>query len=624
MAELETAKKSRSAARSWLTRSVNKLDELVSKAGTDSLDIEVGLRDVENRVASLENAQAAVEVLLTVDELGPDIEEAGEIFDRVNNSTKAASRALRKLNAKSSDAESLSGSVTQSVKLPKLELPKFAGEVVQWQAFWDKFKATIDSSELPEVTKFTYLQSLLEGEARKAVEGLTLTSDHYKVACELLEERFGRREQIIFSHIQGLLNLKPSAKGSGGMQMRSIQDQILIHVRSLESLSIDGSTYGIFLTPLILSRLPVDVRMEWAREGAGKEGDLRYLLYFMKGEIERRERAETFQVSSDRDVQNVHVEEKKKSGLPKVATAAALQTTSQISCGFCLKNHPTWKCWAALKMSTQDRHLRVKEAGLCFRCLRSNHIARKCSAKCSRCQGGHHKLLCSDSAGQEEENVNNDSNKQAPQDNVSHVGVACSKKSGYEQIALQTAKVRVIGPRGSADVTLLLDSGSDRTYITSDLVKKLGLEWLSSTELSYSVFGGGKSSCSLRNVYGFDVWGNVNVPNISLSGVEVPTICSPLSRPKVPLQVLKSFGGVKLADTYQDTGKLTVDILIGLDYYWKLVKGNVIRIPGEGLAAQETVFGWILSGCIEGDGSSTSSVSHQLLCLNDLSEGTVS
>ncbi len=39
--------------------------------------------------------------------------------------------------------------------------------------------------------------------------------------------------------------------------------------------------------------------MEWAREGHGKEGDLNFLLDFLKREIERRERADTFHASPD-------------------------------------------------------------------------------------------------------------------------------------------------------------------------------------------------------------------------------------------------------------------------------------------------------------------------------------
>ena len=37
---------------------------------------------------------------------------------------------------------------------------------------------------------------------------------------------------------------------------------------------------------------------------------------------------------------------------------------------------------------------KLRSAGLCFRCLKSGHIASVCSACCIHCQGRHHVLLC--------------------------------------------------------------------------------------------------------------------------------------------------------------------------------------------------------------------------------------
>ena len=66
------------------------------------------------------------------------------------------------------------------------------------------------------------------------------------------------------------------------------------HMRSLEALNITGQQYGVVLTPLVLSRLPPDLRLEWAREGELHESDLGYLLDFLQRELERRERSQTF------------------------------------------------------------------------------------------------------------------------------------------------------------------------------------------------------------------------------------------------------------------------------------------------------------------------------------------
>ena len=78
-----------------------------------------------------------------------------------------------------------------------MELSHFSGVATEWVTWWKTFKATVDDSELADVTKFAYLQSLLEGEAAGVIKGLSLPSAHYHVACELLQERFRHRELII-------------------------------------------------------------------------------------------------------------------------------------------------------------------------------------------------------------------------------------------------------------------------------------------------------------------------------------------------------------------------------------------------------------------------------------------
>ena len=141
------------------------------------------------------------------------------------------------------------------------------------------------------MNKFSYLQSLLEGDAKTCIQGLAPTAKHYDIACNLLKERYGRPEKLIFAHIQGLLSLaSPATKGRAPLPMLwKMQDELLSHVRSLEALGINGEKYGLFLTPVILRRLPQEIRMEWAREGEGKESDLSFLLEFLKKELNRRE-----------------------------------------------------------------------------------------------------------------------------------------------------------------------------------------------------------------------------------------------------------------------------------------------------------------------------------------------
>ncbi|KAF0302787.1 hypothetical protein FJT64_025117 [Amphibalanus amphitrite] len=55
-----------------------------------------------------------------------------------------------------------------------------------------------------------------------------------------------------------------------------------------------------------------------------------------------------------------------------------------------------------------------------------------------------------------------------------------------------------------------------------------------------------------------------------------------------------SLDGVVLADPLESES-LHIDILVGVDQFWQLVSGET-RVLREGMVAQRTVFGWVLSG----------------------------
>ena len=165
-----------------------------------------------------------------------------------------------------------------------LNLPVFNGDVLQWQSFWDQFVAAVDSTDLPDVSKINYLRASLEGEPKAAIQGLSLTSAHYASVCKILKDRFGHKETIIFTHIQKLLDLSMPSKCSVSALWK-LNDDLQAHTLSLATLGIGGDKYGVILTPLILSRVPQELRLEWSRYGKGHESDLKFLLSFLEKKV---------------------------------------------------------------------------------------------------------------------------------------------------------------------------------------------------------------------------------------------------------------------------------------------------------------------------------------------------
>ncbi|GFR71744.1 Gypsy retrotransposon integrase-like protein 1 [Elysia marginata] len=539
-------------------------------------------------------------------DLESDIEAAAEFRDgktqiltlakeRLKGFTKAKESSSQNVDDASDATEHSS---RPNTKLPKLELPKFSGDYTEWQTFIDKFRAVVDEADLPAVNKFTYLQSLLQGEAASAIAGLSLTAENYAVAKDILRKRFGRTERIIFSHVQKLLETNWSSNstvGSTPLNLWRLHDDLQARVRSLHNLGISGETYGVILTPLILHQLPQNIRLEWARRGEGHEGDLEFLLTFLFEEIQRRERSQTFNnsrsggIATTREKPGVGPTEKRRqygTAAALVATTKDHQSSSRTHCVFCSGSHYSDKCAELKNLDFSARKDKLRQLGLCFRCLGS-HLAKDCSKTCYLCKGNHHSVLCLRNLNKNKpvkHDIDNDREKTAVK------SVFYSETQNMTTI-MQVVKTNLKGK----EINVMFDSGSDRSFITQACAKDLKLDCVDKEHVSFACFGdkNPQKEDALRSVFELEVDEN----KIHLLGIEI--ICSSMRRSKVPLDVLKhfEFEGISFGEDYQRSRQIKIDILIGLDWYWPLIKNQVLS-SHKGLVAHETLFGWMLSGVV--------------------------
>ena len=163
---------------------------------------------------------------------------------------------------------------TVKPKLPKLTLKRFKGDVITFHFFWDQFNSTVHAnSSIPNTDKFKHLKALLEGPAARVIQGLTLTSLNYNHARKLLEERYGRPQVIIRTYMENLLKISPCTTDQP-KQLRYMYDQICVQMRGLESLGITNESYGQLLIPIIMSKMPSDMRLQISRSTKKKYGTL--------------------------------------------------------------------------------------------------------------------------------------------------------------------------------------------------------------------------------------------------------------------------------------------------------------------------------------------------------------
>ena len=172
-------------------------------------------------------------------------------------------------------------------------------------------------------------------------------------------------------------------------------------------------------------------------------------------------------------------------------------------------------------------------------------------------------------------------------------------------VLLQTATAPVFGSTTrltTVQARIILDSGSQRSYVTTRLKEILSLEAVRTEMISIKTFGSSneiRQNCDLVNLR----IGAKDGGNVKLTALAVPLICEPICGQPISRarDTFEHLSGLDLADSSYQEGaqELEVEILIGSDYYWKFATGRVLR-GRLGPIAIHTRLGWVLSGPLLG------------------------
>ena len=600
--ELARKKKVRGGHKASATRMMSRADELMASEGAPDVSKlnQLGM-SLKEKLQEIKVFDSEILALVKDDELEDEIAQA-DLFKeriystliRIEKATAPAPTPTPTSTGPEPTAAAPTSTHSQKVRLPKLTIKPFSGKLTAWTPFWDSFNSAIHSnSDLSKVDKFNYLRSMVSSSALEAISGLTLTGDNYDEAVEILQKRFGNKQLIINKHMEQLLNVESITSPHDVKGLRQLYDVIESNVRSLKSLGVKADSYGSLLSSVLMNKLPAELRLIVSRKfGDSDSWQFDELLKLIEEEVQVRER------SSARTSQS----ERRHKELPTAATL--LTDTQSPQCCFCQQNHPSQNCQAVTGIDSRREVLR--KTGRCYICLRKGHVSRTCRSriKCLTCHGRHHVAICSVAARPktEEPKASTESdhtsglNVQAPayQPKTSNLWTYTGK-----QVLLQTAQTTAFNPdcpTMSARVRIVMDTGSQMSYVTDAVRQQLALTSAGERSISIMTFGTNRAnerSCECVRV-GLTLRGD---QFLIFKLFSVPMICEPLT--SLPLsdcqKTYSHLTGLELADDPGDSRTLQVDILIGCDHYWDLITGRLQRGTA-GPVAIETKLGWILSG----------------------------
>ena len=202
------------------------------------------------------------------DLLSVDLDEGDELITSQVDLEKlilfGCSSKVRKLLQSQSEESSTASADNKGVKLPKLEVPKFDGNILNWITFWEQFNVSVyQCTTLSDTEKLVYLHhSLKDGSAKNVIEGLSHSGDCYLEAVECLKGRYNCPRLIHQAHVRVILEA-PSLKTGGGKELRRLHDIILQHLRALKAMGYKPSSP--FLTSIIELKLDQGTMFKWQK-----------------------------------------------------------------------------------------------------------------------------------------------------------------------------------------------------------------------------------------------------------------------------------------------------------------------------------------------------------------------
>ena len=195
---------------------------------------------------------------------------------------------------------------------------------------------------------------------------------------------------------------------------------------------------------------------------------------------------------------------------------------------------------------------------------------------------------------------------------VIHATLNSNTVKGGKTVLLQTAQAIALNPENGRSqlVRILFDNGSQRSYVTDELRHRLRLKPEHHERIQLNTFGDKHHKVKGCDVVQLSIYKADSSDLVNIVALCFPTICTNLPS-VVDIQDQPHLVGLELADN-PDKPRDRIDVLIGSDFYWNIVNGE-LKLSEKGPIAISSRLGWLLSGPIESTAVANLVSSHMIV-----------
>lgn len=116
-----------------------------------------------------------------------------------------------------------------------------------------KVHNTCTNSHFTKIDLFTQLAGR---PSSKSYQSFDFNRHNYDSSVQLLQQRFGKCQQIIIAHMNKLIKI-PNCANEKPHSLTAVYDPITVHIRGS---SAKGIKYGSLLLPMTMSKFPSETR----------------------------------------------------------------------------------------------------------------------------------------------------------------------------------------------------------------------------------------------------------------------------------------------------------------------------------------------------------------------------
>ena len=503
-------------------------------------------------------------------------------------------------------------------KLEPLKMDKFDGRLENWLSWWSRYEDRIHRDpQLNDRTRYDYLLQYLSKEVKDKLRNIPIDEVFYGQAITRLKLEYGNPEKLRTMYTQRLMNIKPITSRYDTAALRDLLQTVLTSVCALERVGLPRESIAPFFMPKLKESLPVDVylefkattRLEKSEEQNMTSNATTVSSFYTANGLKRLLDFVEQCVADLEDIDEDQLKQIQNNTAKKTTpTAVALKTevrqqkrsesrseqqqqSSPQPCLFCKSTeHRTQACENESTSLQQRREFLIKE-NRCLKCSKKGHRAAECKGNpfCRKCnKKGHMTPLCNPgrAAGAREKS-----------ERTNVAAHSCqSGRSDKQYLIIVTASA--IGPTGlKKNVRILFDSGSQSSFIRSEVAEQLGFK-LKTIE---------KIPVSLTTLNQAAILTDTAIINIRLQSLEggpaqrfkfftLERICGEQVQPEVDRATQEELQRLNIRLSDSGNTHAPIDMLIGTDQLVSIQTHNAHQL-GRDLEVIETAFGWALFGC---------------------------